>query len=234
MPTKWRSPHRGRTALTRAVLMQTRRAFTLAEILLVLAVLVVLAAFAVPAVNGSLENYRLRKSADTIRSAFANARATASRTGVTHVFRYTPESAQYTIEPWTTGDEYLEMSTGPTISTGSSTGGAGTGPTSPLQAVTVTPLPTGIQFHSVVTNSSMRDMRTMSPTGNTAGALSGAPQGATPILFYSDGSSSNATLTLKNGRGAFVEVKLRGLTGYSTASKLLSGGQLTSSQTAGS
>lgn len=225
MPTKWRSPRSRKSGQERV-----RKAFTLAEILLVLAVLVVIAAFAVPAVNGSLENYRLRKSADTIRSAFANARATASRTGVTHIFQYTPESAQYTIQPWTTGDEYLEMSTGPTINTGSAASAA----TSPLQAVTVTPLPQGIQFHSVVTNSSLRDMRTMSTTGTTAGALSGASLGPTPILFYSDGSSSNATLTLKNGRGAFVEVKLRGLTGYSSASKLLSGGQLTSSQAAGS
>lgn len=220
MPTRWRSPHTG----------ANRRAFTLAEILLVLAVLVVIAAFAVPAVKGSLDNYRLRKSADTIRAAFASARSAAARTGVTHVFRYTPEAAQYTIEPWSTGDEYLEMSTGPTIDTGSAASAA----TPTIQPIQVTPLPEGVLFHSVVTNSSVRDLRTISNTGNTTTAISSAPQGATPILFYSDGSSSSATLTLKNGRGAFVEVKLRGLTGYSSASKLLSGGQLSSNPAAGS
>lgn len=220
MPTRWRSPPRA----------PGRRAFTLAEILLVLAVLVVIAAFAVPAVKGSLDNYRLRKSADTIRSAFATARATAARTGVTHIFQYTPETAEYTIQPWSTGDEYLEMSIGPTINTGTAASAA----TSPIQPVKVTPLPEGVQFHSVVTSSSLRDLRTISNSGSAVGAMSSASQGATPILFYSDGSSSSATVTLKNGRGAFVEIKLRGLTGYSSASKLLSGGQLSSGQVTGS
>jgi prepilin-type N-terminal cleavage/methylation domain-containing protein len=225
MPTKWRSPR-----CCNSPPSTPRRAFTLAEVLLVLAVLVVIAAFAVPAVKGSLDNYRLRKSADTIRSAFATARATAARTGVTHIFQYTPESATYSIQPWSTGDEYIEISAAPTIDMGSTPSAA----TSPMQPVKVTPLPDGILFHSVVTSTSVRDLRTISNSGDTTAALGSAPQGATPILFYSDGSSSNATLTLKNGRGAFVEIKLRGLTGYSSASKLLSGGQLSSSQSAGS
>jgi prepilin-type N-terminal cleavage/methylation domain-containing protein len=213
MPTNWRSPRK-------AVLK--RRGFTLAEILLVLAVLVVIAAFAVPLAKGSLETYRLRKSADSIRSAFASARAAAARTGMTHIFQYTPESAEYKVHPWTNGDEVLEVSIAPTINTG----GTQSASTPSMSNIKTTPLPEGITFHGVTTDSSARDARTI--TGSTS-AMGSAPPGTTPILFYADGSSSNATVVLKNGRGAFIQIKLRGLTGHSTASNLL-----TSSQLAGS
>ncbi len=217
MPTKWRSPHAAK---------RSRAAFTLAEILLVLAVLVVIAAFAVPAVKGSLDNYQLRQSADTIRSAFANARSTAARTGLTYVFQYTPDSAEYTIQPWASGDEGLEMSTAPTIDTGGSTSASSA---ASIQPIKTRDLPTGVKFHGAVSASSVRDLRAMSNSGDTASAIGNAPQGATPILFYADGSSSSATLILKNGRGTFVEIKLRGLTGHASASKLLSASQISGS-----
>jgi prepilin-type N-terminal cleavage/methylation domain-containing protein len=223
MPTNWRSPrypkklHRG---------VAPRSAFTLAEILLVLAVLVVIAAFAVPTIKGSLENYRLRKAADTIRAAFASSRAAAARSGMTHIFKYTPDSKEYTIEPWSTGDEFVEISSSPTINMG---GASSTSPTSMVQAVKITPLPDGILFHGATTDSSLRDMRTISGSGDSASAMNSAQTGgATPILFYSDGSCSNTTVVLKNGRGSYVTIKLRGLTGHATASKLLSESRLSS------
>jgi type IV pilus assembly protein PilA len=216
MPTNWRSPRKA---------ISERRAFTLAEIMLVMAVLVVIAAFAVPLAKGSLETYRLRKSADSIRSAFASARAAAARTGMTHIFQYTPESADYKVHPWANGDAFLEVSTAPTINTGGTQ--AASAPS--MSNIKTTPLPEGIKFHGVTTDSSVRDARTITQSGNSASAMGSVPAGATPILFYSDGSSSNATVVLKNGRGAFIQIKLRGLTGHSASSNLLTSSQISGS-----
>jgi prepilin-type N-terminal cleavage/methylation domain-containing protein len=221
MPTPWRTPRWWHVAPKRSQ-FRARRAFTLAEILLVMAVLVVIASITVPIMKGALENYRLRKSADSMRSAFASARGAAARTGMTYIFQYTPGTAEYTIQPWSTGDEFLEISAAPTIDMG----GASTAAAPAIKPLKTSPLPEGILFHGSVTDSSLRDLRTISGSGDNATALGSAPQGAPPILFYSDGSSSNATLVLKNNRGSYVEIKLRGLTGHSTASNLLSANQL--------
>lgn len=204
-----------------------RRGFTLVELMLVMAVLVVIAAFAIPAIKGPLDNYRLRKSADKIRSAFASARAAAARTGMTHVFQYKPETGEYTIEPWTTGDEFIEMNSLPTMNTGGAAPIASAPLVSPLKTE---PLPTGVVFHGVLTETSLRDLRTISGAGDSASAIATASStAAPPILFYADGTSSNATVVLKNGRGVYVQIKLRGLTGQSSASKLLSGDKISGS-----
>lgn len=225
MPTRWRSPRKVSCA-SKGAAKRFRGAFTLAEILLVLAVLVIIAAFAVPVVKGSLDNYQLRQSADTIRSAFATARSTAARTGVTYVFQYTPDTAEYSIQPWASGDESLEMSTAPTINMG----GASSASSAPsVQPIKTRELPSSVKFHSSSGASSVRDLRAISNSGSTTSAMASAPQGAAPILFYSDGSSSSATLVLKNDRGSFIEIKLRGLTGHASASKLLSSNQLSGS-----
>ena len=54
----------------------------------------------------------------------------------------------------------------------------------------------------------------------------GDPTWSAPVLFYPDGSCSNSQLTLNNERGAYVTVSLRGLTGMTMASELLSEGEI--------
>ena len=75
-----------------------RRAVTLIEVLLVLALLVVLASMTWPALDRPMANQRLRKAADRVRTAWTRARIDAMSTGQTILFQCTLESDQYTIQ----------------------------------------------------------------------------------------------------------------------------------------
>jgi len=77
-----------------------RRALSLLEMMLVLAVLVAVGAMVLPALHGPLEDQRLLKSADLIRAQWTRARVTAMKNGRMYVFRYVTATDQYAIEPW--------------------------------------------------------------------------------------------------------------------------------------
>jgi Tfp pilus assembly protein FimT len=66
-----------------------RRAITLLEVLLVLALLVILSAMTWPALDRPMANQRLRKAADQVRTAWTRARVEAMTTGQTFAFRCT-------------------------------------------------------------------------------------------------------------------------------------------------
>jgi hypothetical protein len=78
-------------------------------------------------------------------------------------------------------------------------------------------LPDGMTFHSSETQA---DARLASASVDTAATTSGNALEPPPIVFYPDGSSSDAKLVLTNQR-FFVELRLRGLTGMVRVSGLL-------------
>jgi prepilin-type N-terminal cleavage/methylation domain-containing protein len=59
----------------------SRRAFTLLEVVLVLAVLVIVSALVIPSIAPMYRSFRLSASADTMRAAFATARSQAIEEG---------------------------------------------------------------------------------------------------------------------------------------------------------
>nr|MBC8875895.1 hypothetical protein [Planctomycetota bacterium] len=58
------------------------------EMMLVLAVMVAVAGLAYPAIQGAMDDQRLRRAGDLVRAEWARARVTAMKTGRMHVFRY--------------------------------------------------------------------------------------------------------------------------------------------------
>src|SRR3954471_4853128 len=73
------------------------RGVTLVEVCLVLALLVVIAAIAIPAMGGAFARASLRGGCDTLRSAWSKARMAAIQKGETVVFRCEPKGGRFQV-----------------------------------------------------------------------------------------------------------------------------------------
>jgi type II secretory pathway pseudopilin PulG len=218
-------------------------AFTLLELTLVLAVMVILAGLAWPSLERPFSTHRLRMAADHVRAQWTSTRVDAMDSGEVLLFRYAPGSNRYRIERQQPDDGSTSSTSGsPSGSSGAanssasgsksssaSSGGSGSGGTSggdPLPAsVARLPrertLPDGVNFASgdVSSSDDQSDPTQQLPSAadTTAGSQSGWSE---PILFYIDGTCSNARLVLKNDRDFSIEVTLRGLTGVTTVGEI--------------
>jgi Tfp pilus assembly protein FimT len=187
-----------------------RRALTLLEILLVLALLVIVLAVAVPTLTGSLSNQRLKRSAETVRAAFSRARVKAMRSGQIQAFHCQLLGDKYATVPWYMTEDGLladESLTSEETATVDPRWGL-------INEQTVQSLPDGIVF---VTETEVVDERTQTVAGAAADVgvtLEGDDTPwSPPILFYPDGTTSDARVGLKSEDGWIVLVELRGLTG---------------------
>ncbi|MCA9175553.1 MAG: prepilin-type N-terminal cleavage/methylation domain-containing protein [Planctomycetales bacterium] len=210
--------------------MNRHQGFTLMELLLVLAILVVAGAVTIPVAIGPLEGQRLLKAGDQVRAAFNRARVAAMRTGQIHFFRFQPNSNQYAIEALADGESMVEASaevmmqfngaggagglSGGLVAPGA---GGGVGSVDPLtgqpQALT---LPENTMFVSVSNLAELKSARVLERM-QTMGDITLSE----PILFYPDGTSSTTQLVLANPQEQFVVIRLRGLTGLAQLSGLL-------------
>ncbi len=219
-----------------------RRAFTLMELLLVIALVVAVGALVLPALANTMQNRQLKLSGEQVRSEFAKARVKAMRTGRIQVFRYELAGDRFLIEPWFAEGEELETSAEAMPAGRGSPGQnmAGQRTTGPRRQPTggnaslgggsevndgTRRLPDGVLF---IHGASTDDPRTRAVEVNLDEPLvaqRGLDEMATmwsrPILFYTDGTSSEAEVLLKNRRNYFVRVELRGITGIARASDLL-------------
>lgn len=168
-----------------------RPGYTLLEMLLVVAMMSALAAVAIPSFQGPLADRRLRSAAEHVRAAWLTARSEAMTSGQIYLFRYEPQSNQYTIGPWEGADAAIETATA----------AAGT-----ARAQT---LPDGVTF---VGSSQQHDARSARATADM-GAAAGGGATAPPVLFYADGQTSTIELQLAHELGLGVTLSLRGLTG---------------------
>jgi len=187
-----------------------RHGLTLLEILLVLALIVVVFAVAVPTLTGSLSNQRLKKSGEVVRAAFSRARVEAMRTGRIQAFHSQVGGNRYDVVPWYVAEDAVEADV-PDADDVSATSAAGWGLIDEQAAET---LPEGILF---VHETEIADERTETIAAEAADTAAAARRYDTPwsppVLFYPDGTTSDARVVLRNERGWIVAVELRGLTG---------------------
>jgi len=197
-----------------------RRAFTLLEVLLTLCLLVILASMTWPALSRPLANQRLRKAADRVQMEWIRARVKAMSDGCIYLFRYVPQSDQYSLQsqlaPESMVGDGMGMNAGAGYAAGGSNGAA------PCEAQEHR-LPEGIQFM-------LGDMA-QDPRAQATAAAPVAPADETaawtaPIYFYPDGTTSTAMLRLANEYGFTIDVALRGLTGIPTVGPVQAGGGL--------
>ncbi len=224
---------------------RARQGFTLLEILLVLALMVAMAAMVIPALFVFDDEY-LRQAADQVRGDWSAARVEAMTSGLTQVFRYEIESGEYVIQPWEGDDALLEASGGTSSSGGVTQGNfsgdttgfgarsGGLGPVAPGgagvagspynnpqnragsytagSAVHQKTLPEEIKFASGQVGMDIRAVQVADAVGSS--------YLAPPILFYPDGTTSDAIVTLVNDQGDTITLQLRGLTGIVQVSEI--------------
>lgn len=191
-----------------------RSALTLLEMVLVLAVMVAVSALVLPAMQGPMNDQRLRKSGDLVLAQWSKARLAAMKTGRMHMFRYETGSDRYQVQSCYDQVDGVETSADPSLPLPAAGSDSQLVRDAPLGVAGVR-LPDGITFLLGTTDMDSRSMQMQGESATASDALA-----APPIVFYPDGSTSNARLVLTNSRFC-VELKLRGLTGLGRSSELL-------------
>ena len=203
----------------------TCQGITLLELILVMALMVVIASLAMPAMRGVFRRQMLRKAGEQIRVEWAKARNAAMRTGRIMVFEYQVGAGTYQIRPWARQTDLVEgdlstLGTRPG-SVGSALPSNGANPPSvaPQPGMPLTSsaggylrqgrLPDGIAF---VGANVAGDARLQATLPEAAAALATA---APPVVFYPDGTCSKAQVLLQNDTQRVVIVQTRSLTGSS-------------------
>lgn len=223
-----------------------RRAVTLVELLLVMVLLVVIGGLAVPTLTGSFASTRLRRAGDEVVGAWSKARRHAIDSGLTYQFRYKLDDNVYRVEPFTTLDA-MQLSGGTSAgasaaatpagsnrsATGSPTSGAyGTSSSPPSAAnsrnagerneTDEEPEDQDLPDEVVFQDGQMAQRDPLQSETQIDRLQQRGQTWTRPILFYPDGTTSNASIVLKNSRDQFIRVTLRGLTGVGRATSILS------------
>ena len=183
------SPHRG-------YLPYSRRGFTLLELILVIGILVAISAIALPTVTRSFSSQSLLKAADRVRVSMGQARVRAIQTGQIHAVGYVP------------GRSWIDIASLEQLPTIANRAGRR------LQE----------QRRGITSNydDDLLPGRVIFVAGQTVVDARAADAGPTDtsqlrtILFYPDGTSQAARLTLQNEDGRLIDVALRGLTGIAS------------------
>lgn len=192
------------TGVTR-VRANCRSGFTMLEMILVLTIAIVVAALAVPAVQGTIGNQAIASGADRVRVAMGQARVQAIRTGDVYAFFYRRNGQWYDVAPLADHRRLTGQ-----LSSGQS-------PSNHERELSDNWLPRQVFFVAAET---LNDARSES----TREASDGAPIDA--ILFYPDGTAQDARILLQDERSRTMAVELRGLTGMTnTIRKVNSNGQ---------
>jgi Tfp pilus assembly protein FimT len=168
---------------------------TLIELLLVVAIMVVVAALAIPSVQRTFSQQALIKGADRLRVAMGQARVKAIRNGEEYAVFIAPGGSYFDVAPLRQFQEQNSIA----------------GQRSQLADRNLQSnyeddlLPKGVVFVGSEVGTDARAAEVMSSL-ESGGALR-------TILFYPDGTSQDAIVVLENEKQATIEVQLRGLTG---------------------
>lgn len=169
-------------------------AFTLLELLLVMGLLVILAALSWPALRGPLGSSRLREAAKIVRVELAKTRLQAMQNDAILQWQFSPGEGRFRVgvvrEAPVEEEDVLSSNE----------------PEDETQRWSEFQLPEGIVFGEPEV--------TASPGASDWDQLSDE-NWSSPIVFYPNGTTSNAELVLRNEREDSVVISLRGLTGVS-------------------
>jgi prepilin-type N-terminal cleavage/methylation domain-containing protein len=189
--------------------MADRRGFSLLELVLVLALVVIVGSLAAPAAVKGFSSTRLRRAGDQVLAALADCRRTAVATGLPQEFRFQADGGQYQYGPWS------QVAVSSEATPGSDSEVA-------LPASTQLRLPDEIVFGDgrVLLEVAETDDLQVASTRDDRDAWS------RPVVFRPDGGSTHASLVLSNDNEQHLRITIRGLTGLARASDVLSRDEL--------
>jgi prepilin-type N-terminal cleavage/methylation domain-containing protein len=182
---------------------QPRRAFTLFELVLALAVMVVIAAVSAPSLDSMFGSFRAQAAADSVRGAWAEARAHAMNEGRAYRFSIVPNQGNYRLAP--DSPQYWAGAGGSVAPDDSAN----------RSFVREESLPRGVRFMSSGQQAGAFDPRDTTAGGGAAGIDPGSY--TNPVVFLPDGTArEDAELVLQSRGARPLVVRLRGLTGIVT------------------
>ena len=200
--------------------MPRRSAFTLLELLLTLAVLSAIAAVVVPQLGGLLDDRRLVRAAEQVRVEMVRLRVDAMRAGRVMMLegklQETPGSLRTrAYRSLSDATESNELPAAPSaLVTGADQ--AAVTPVEPDESEEKTvELPEDVVVSGVSVVSAARASEI---TQNTAGGQ--AAGWSQPVLFYPDGTTSTATVSLQDPELGTIQVRLRGINGDVTIGEI--------------
>jgi type II secretory pathway pseudopilin PulG len=193
------------TCFERSKASRSRSGFTLFELLLVCAVVIVLGAMIAPSINGMYSNYRAAASADQVRAAWAEARTHAMNEGRPYRFCVKPNTGEFRVapdaSPYWAGNDSLQADDDPN--------------NPPLIKEDTLPKPKVFTFKT-------DDQAPLDPIASAAGQTSsvGRSDGVwtTIAIFLPDGTAQDDVKSLELGETGTKPtiLRLRALTGVVT------------------
>jgi prepilin-type N-terminal cleavage/methylation domain-containing protein len=205
-----------------------KKAFTLFELLLVLAIFVALVGIAIPTFDSMISSRRLIQSTTQLRNEIAEARVTAMKTGQAQVLRATLQSQDYSITPWLGSTDSEDASAGATVADASgqivkteSVAGGGVATADADLSGETRQLQEGVLFSMIETIIDNRNAADLEESGELAAGGSNAGI-SSPILFYPDGSTTSAQVILVDPKGRRMAIQIRGMTGQLSILRLTS------------
>lgn len=202
-----------------------RRALTLVEMMLVLAVLAIMAAITWPGLQRAWVDHKVDEATEMVRTHLARTRNYAIDSVLIYEFRYEPGGNRFVVvphEPVEILSEQTNIDPQGQVSLGSSA--------DQLVRVGGT-LRAGVQF-AVAVNDDAENLGipviTPPPVPLADWQIQGLPNAdelsgvawSEPMLFYPDGSAQQSILRLEDEYGQSVEISVRGLTGVVSAQRI--------------
>jgi Tfp pilus assembly protein FimT len=198
-----------------------RAGVSLLELLIVLGLLVLIGAMAVPTLERPLAAQKLRKAAELVTAHWDRARVHAMQHGQTMVFQYQVETGKFRLQPWYSEDDVLEASQTAVDPNDPAADPASTS-TSLGAAPVFKELPEGIQFLSSISLPDQRGQKIVDELSEITSSAGDGETWSAPVLFYPDGTATTTEVMLANESGSYVSIRLRGLTGVSRIGEVLS------------
>jgi len=199
---------------------------TLFEVLLVLILLVVMGSLAKPALEGTLASFRLQRGVDQVLADWAKVRTKAIEDGQVYQFRFSQDSNEYRVDPWYADENYQPSdrdqedveSSSATVFSDSSEEEEEDNIEWQFKAEVSETIVFVSGQQAVVQPPDTREIETLESEDST--------EWSAPILFFPDGTTSEASLLLRNENELYQRATLRALTGSGRASKLLTSGDI--------
>lgn len=201
-----------------------RRAFTILEVVLILAILATIVGLAWPALDRLHAQYRLRQGGQLVQARLAGARVHAIDTGYVYQFLFEPGGQRFVVLPHDAQALSAAASAAPNTGGAASSASPGTGATRIPKLAGRLPSPNA-HFDAASTGAAQGQQLAGEWLAGIpdAGDYSNATWSA-PILFYPDGTASHAQLVLRDKNSQVVTVSIRALTGGISVSKIEHGG----------
>jgi prepilin-type N-terminal cleavage/methylation domain-containing protein len=174
--------------IVRTTTASSRRGYTLLELTLVLAILLVLAGLAWPGIQRTYRQHQLQTAVEDVRGHLAACRMKAIDTGLVYQFVYETGGRRYYVLPFE-ADDGSSSAAPPSISG---------------------ELGETLQFEDP--EGAAADGVPLPAVGRSAGDLLGAGGLSTPILFSPDGTATDASFDVVDDEGQYVRLSVRGLT----------------------